>query len=62
MMFVLRLRQAELLSSFEQQYLRSIATLIAVSSTRVISDYCNRTVFDGTLLWWNLVLLALPTN
>lgn len=62
MQFTLGLRQSELLSSFEEQYLKSMSTLMAVATTRVITDYCNRTVWDSSLLWWNIILLADPTN
>jgi hypothetical protein len=35
---------------------------MAVATSRVITDYCNRTVWDSSLLWWNIILLADPTN
>lgn len=60
--FTLRLRQSELLPSFEAQYLQSISTILAVPSSRVISDSCNRTVWDGLLLSWNAILLYDATN
>lgn len=61
--FTLRLRQAELLTAFEVQYLNSIATILAIDSSRLVSDSCNRTFFDDSgVLYWNVILLPNLTN
>lgn len=61
--FTLRLRQSEFLLNFESQYLKSIATLLAVDASRLISDNCNETSLDATgVMNWNIVLLANLTN